>query len=378
MAVALARKTLVHEWRRFLPAVMSVGFSGVLIIVQGALLLGIVGTNALPVTQSHADLWVGFPGTQSADLGRSIDAGAAAELLVDPRVLRVEPLLLGSGDWRGPRGGGGVSVTLIGIDTRPDGLGLAKAMPRSGRALLTEPATVLVDVADLDKLGTAIGGAAEINGQRVRVVGTTDGMRAMGGVNVVASIATVRTLDRSLAAAGDVTYYLAALRSPGAARAVKARFSQPETRKRFEVWTAEDLAGRSVRYWLLESGAGVGFIFATIVALLVGTLITSQTLTAAVAASTPQYATLRAIGVPFPKLRRIVVEQAAWVGAAGLALGLAGSLLAAALACVNGIPFALGAGIMALSGGLVLSVALLAGVLALRRLRHADPAALLR
>ncbi|MFG1465571.1 ABC transporter permease [Xanthobacter sp. DSM 24535] len=377
MAVALARKTLVHEWRRFLPAVMSVGFSGVLIIVQGALLLGIVGTNALPVTQSRADLWIGFPGTQSADLGRSIDAGAAAELLVDPRILRVEPLLLGSGDWRGPRGGG-VSVTLIGIDTRPDGLGLAEAMRHSERALLTEPATVLVDAADLDKLGTAIGGAAEINGQRVRVVGTTDGMRAMGGVNIVASLTTVRALDRSLAAAGDITYYLAALRSAGAARAVKARFSQPETRKRFEVWTADDLAGRSVRYWLLESGAGVGFIFATIVALLVGTLITSQTLTAAVAASTPQYATLRAIGVPFPKLRRIVVEQAAWVGAVGLVLGLAGSLLAAVLAYLNGIPFALGPGIMALSGGLVLSVALLAGVLALRRLRHADPAALLR
>lgn len=377
MAVPLARKTLIHEWRRFLPAVMSVGFSGVLIIVQGALLLGIVGTNALPVTQSRADLWIGFPGTQSADLGRSIDAGAAAELLVDPRVQRVEPFLIGSGDWCGPRGGG-VSVTLIGVDARPDGLGLAEAMPRAVRVLLEEPATVLVDEGDLGKLATAIGGTAEINGQRVRVVGTMRGMRAMGGVNIVASLASVRAIDHSLAAAGAVTYYLAALRPPEAARAVKARFSRPEARKHFEVWTAADLAGRSVRYWLLESGAGVGFIFATIVALLVGTLITSQTLMAAVAASIPQYATLRAIGVPFPALRRIVVEQAGWVGAAGLAFGLAGSLLAAALAQLNGIPFALGPGIMALSGGLVLSVALLAGVLALRRLRHADPAALLR
>ncbi|MEN5084392.1 ABC transporter permease [Bosea sp. TWI1241] len=377
MAVALARKTLLHEWRRFLPAVMSVGFSGVLIIVQGALLLGIVGTNALPVTRSRADLWVGFPGTQSADLGRSIDAGAAAELLVDPRVLRIEPLLMGSGDWRGLRGGG-VSVTLIGVDARPDGLGLAEAMPRAVRVLLEEPATVLVDDGDLGKLATAIGGTAEINGQRVRVVGTTRGMRAMGGVNIVASLATVRALDRSLASAGAVTYYLAALRSPDTARAVKTRFSRPDARQRFEVWTAAELAGRSVRYWLLESGAGVGFIFATIVALLVGTLITSQTLMAAVAASIPQYATLRAIGVPFPALRRIVVEQAGWVGAVGLAFGLAGSLLAALLAHLNGIPFALGPGIMALSGGLVLAVALLAGVLALRRLRHADPAALLR
>ncbi|MBS7706251.1 ABC transporter permease [Chelatococcus asaccharovorans] len=377
MAVALARKTLLHEWRRFLPAVMSVGFSGVLIIVQGALLLGIVGTNALPVTQSSADLWIGFPGTQSADLGRSIDAGVSAELLVDPRVVRVEPFLMGTGDWRGPRGGG-ISVTLLGIDTRPDGLGLAKALSPGTRALLEEPATVLVDAGDRDKLATAVGEAAEINGQRVRVVGTTNDMRAMGGVNVVASLATVRAIDKSLAAADNVTYYLVGLRSPEAATTVRNRFSQHENRTRFEVWTAADLAERSVRYWLLESGAGVGFIFATIVALLVGILITSQTLMAAVAASTPQYATLRAIGVSFPKLRRIVVEQAGWVGAVGLAFGLAGSLFAALLARLNGIPFALGPGIMVLSGGLVLAVALLAGLLALRRLRHADPAALLR
>jgi len=376
MAVPLARKTLVHEWRRFLPAVMSVGLSGVLIIVQGALLLGIVGANALPVTRSRADLWIGFPGTQSADLGRSIDVGVAAELIADPRIARVEPLLMGTGDWRGLRGGG-ISVTLIGIDTRREGLGLALAVPPGMRARLDEPASVLVDEGDLDKLATAIGRAAEINGQRVRVVGTTSGMRAMGGVNIVASLATVRAIDRSLAA-DNVTYYLAALRSPETARAVRTLFSRRETKARFEIWTAADLAGRSVRYWLMESGAGIGFIFATAVALLVGTLITSQTLMAAVAASTPQYATLRAIGVAFPQLRRIVLEQAGWVGAIGLVFGVAGSLFAAALARLNGIPFALGPGIMALSGALVLSVAMLAGVLALRRLRHADPAALLR
>ncbi|MDM3810578.1 hypothetical protein O9565_19110, partial [Proteus mirabilis] len=70
MSVSIARKTLVHEWRRFLPAIVAVGFSGVLMIVQGALLLGIIGSNALYVTQSSAQYWVGFPGTQSVDLGR--------------------------------------------------------------------------------------------------------------------------------------------------------------------------------------------------------------------------------------------------------------------------------------------------------------------
>lgn len=377
MAVALARKTLIYEWRRFLPAIISVGFSGILIIVQGALLLGIVGTNALPVTQSRADLWIGFPGTQSADLGRSIDAGVSADLLVEPRITRVEPFLLGNGDWRGQRGGG-QSVTLLGIDTRPDGLGLAKSVPSAARQRLDEFATVLVDEGDLDKLNTQVGGRAEINGNSVRVVGTTRGMRAMGGVNVIASVATVRLLDRSLAAPDNVTYFLAGLRSPDAVDMVRARLSSAQRRGRFEAWTTGEFANRSIRYWLLESGAGVGFIFATAVALVVGTLITSQTLMAAVAASTTQYATLRAIGVPFTKLHQIVVKQAGWVGTIGLSLGLAGSMLAAALARLNAIPFQLEPSIMGLSAVLVLAVALLAGILALRRLRHADPAALLR
>ncbi|MEW9309979.1 FtsX-like permease family protein [Labrys neptuniae] len=377
MAVALARKTLIHEWRRFLPAIISVGFSGILIIVQGALLLGIVGTNALPVTQSEADLWIGFPGTQSADLGRSIDAGVSADLLVQPRITRVESLLLGSGDWRGQRGGG-QSVTLLGIDTRPDGLGLAKSVLPVERKLLDEPATVVVDERDLEKLNTQVGGTAEINGNSVRVVGTAHGMRAMGGMNVIASLATVRQLDRSLASPDNVTYFLAALSSAATADMVRARLSSLKASRRFEAWTSSELANRSVRYWLLESGAGVGFIFATVVAVVVGTLITSQTLMAAVAASTTQYATLRAIGVPFPKLRRIVVEQAGWVGTIGLGLGLTGSMLAAVLARLNAIPFQLGPGIMFLSGALVLSVAFLAGLLALRRLRHVDPASLLR
>ena len=47
MIVALARKTLLHEWRRFLPAVVAVAFSGLLLMVQAALVLGIFGSAAV-------------------------------------------------------------------------------------------------------------------------------------------------------------------------------------------------------------------------------------------------------------------------------------------------------------------------------------------
>jgi putative ABC transport system permease protein len=69
--VALARKTLVYEWRRFLPAMLAVGFAGLLQLLQIALVLGIFGSTSLYITGSSADVWVGYPGTQSVSLGRA-------------------------------------------------------------------------------------------------------------------------------------------------------------------------------------------------------------------------------------------------------------------------------------------------------------------
>lgn len=45
--ISLARKSLIHEWRRFVPVGLSVGFSGILLIVQVALVLGIFGSAAI-------------------------------------------------------------------------------------------------------------------------------------------------------------------------------------------------------------------------------------------------------------------------------------------------------------------------------------------
>jgi putative ABC transport system permease protein len=377
MSVSIARKTLIHEWRRFLPAIVAVGFSGVLMIVQGALLLGIVGSNALYVTQSKADYWVGFPGTQSVDLGRPIRADTATNLYIEPNISSIEPLLLGSGDWRGLRGGG-TGVNIVGIDAKAGGLALARVVPPAMRNLLQEPGTALVDATDKHKLAIDVGGSAEINGHRVRIAGIIDGLRGLGGVNVVTSIDTARSLDAALTGSDDVTYFLYTVMKFGREDAIFNRLNNQPGTPRFHVWSAPELAGMSIRYWLLESGAGIAFIFATAIAMLVGTLVTSQTLMAAVAGSIPQYATLRALGVSFKSLRTIVIEQAAWVGVLGLLVGATFSITAAAIAHVYRVPFELRTSVVLAASIVVLLVAFAAGLLALRRLHHADPATLLR
>jgi putative ABC transport system permease protein len=375
--VALARKTLIYEWRRFLPAMLAVGFAGLLQLLQLALVLGIFGSTSLYITGSSADVWVGYPGTQSVGSGRTIDADVESRVLMDPAVLRVEPYIWVDGDWRGPTETGGVSVFVSGIDPSSDALMFSKALPPSLRARLAEPDAVVVDRSALNQLGVDIGQTATINGHQVRVVGISSGLRALGGVNVLCSLDTARGLDEDPTDSGP-TYLVAKLRDPRQANAVAARLRGDTAFGPYTSWSAKDFARRSVLYWLFDTGAGAGVLFLAGIVFLVGAVITSQTLIAAVNGSVREYATLNALGVGVAALRRVVLEQAFWVGALGLlGAGLLGVVLML-LARSQDVPVVLTLPAVLLCIVLVMGLAAVSGLAAMRSLHRADPATLLR
>lgn len=373
---SLALKSLLHEWRRFAPAVVAVAFSGLLVLLQAGLILGIFSLSSQYVTRSSADLWIGDPGVQSLDLGRPLSGPAETYAWMNPHVRRLEPFLWGSGEWR-TRDRGRVNVYIVGVDAHADGLALAAALTPAQRLALAEPDAVLVDEADLHKLQTASGETGEINGRFVRVVGVTRGLRALGGVNVIASVATTRRLDPAAGPDGRVAYLLARLDRPESAPAVAASLNAAGRGRGFEALTGPAFARRTTRYWLAESGAGVAFVFGSVVAVLVAGVITSQTLAAAVAGSIREYAALRALGFSMRALRRIVVAQSAWVGAAGLAVAGGLTSLMALAAQAGAIPIVLTPPMVAVAAALVMLTALGSGALALRRVAQADPAVLL-
>lgn len=375
--VALARKTLIYEWRRFLPAMLAVGFAGLLQLLQLALVLGIFGATSVYVTGSSADVWIGYPGTQSVGSGRSIDVGVEARVLMDPAVTRVEPYLWVDGDWRGAVDTGGVSVFVSGIDPAAHGLMFAKALTPALRERLAEPDAVIVDRADLDKLGVAPGQSATINGHRVRVVGVSQGLRGLGGINVLTSLDTARLLDTDATDNGP-TYFVAKLRDPTQAVEVAKRLQGDTAFGPYTTWSAADFARRSVRYWLFDTGAGAGVLFLAGIVFLVGAVITSQTLIGAVNGSVREYATLNALGVGVGALRKVVLEQAFWVGA----LGLAGAVVLGALLLVaarsQDVPVVLNPAAALACIVLVMGQAAVSGMAAMRSLRRIDPATLLR
>jgi putative ABC transport system permease protein len=375
--VALARKTLIYEWRRFLPAMLAVGFAGLLQLLQIALVLGIFGSTSLYVTGSSADVWVGYPGTQSVGLGRSIDADVQSRLLMDPQVQRVEPYLWVDGDWRGPHETGGVSVFVSGIDPAADGLMFSKVLPPALRARLAEPGAIIIDRSALDQLGVGLEQSATINGQRVHVVGISSGLRALGGVNVLCSLDTARRLDNG---AGDngPTYLVASLRDPAQADAVAARLRGAGSFGPYTTWSASDFANISVRYWLFDTGAGAGVMFLAGIVFLVGAAITSQTLIAAVNGSIREYATLNALGVGVGALRKVVLEQAFWVGFLGLLGASVLGIVLLWLARSQDVPVVLNVPAALACIALVMGLAAVSGLAAMRSLRRADPATLLR
>ncbi|AVT14078.1 FtsX-like permease family protein [Paracidovorax avenae] len=377
--IALARKTLVHEWRRFVPAVFAVGFSCVLLVVQAALVLGIFGSAALYVRASGADLWAGYPGTQSVNFGRAIGSDVDLRLAMDPAVVATEPYLWVDADWRSAQSGsGGVSIYLSGIRSAPDGMLFSHLLTGWQRSALRAPGAVIVDRADLSTLGTGVGGTAWINAHEVHVVAAVDGLRGLGGANVLSSIDTAREIAGTGSATAP-TYVVARTRTPEQAREVQARFSAGAPGfGPFEVWTARQFARRSQLYWLLDTGAGVAVLFMVGIVCLVGTVVTSQSLMGVVAGSAREYAVLNALGVSRRSLGRLVIEQACWIGGLGLLLGAAASAGLLWLATSQGVPVAMTPATALACAGLVALVALLSGLLAMRGLIAADPSLLLR
>lgn len=376
--VSLARSSLIYEWHRYLAAVLAVSFSGLLILIQLALLLGMFGTVSAYIDESEADLWVGYQGTKSVDLGRNIASSNEVFLRMHPEVEQVERFLMGYGAWR-RLDGGAVSITIIGVDTRTQALALARRIPASLRAALDEPDTIVVDVTDLEKLQVRIGSRAEVNGRTVKVVGTMEGFRAIGGAYIFASLSTAqRLLDPTGRVGDETTYFLLKLAHPELTERVREQLIPAGSRQPYSVWEAHSFSAQSQLYWLFESGAGMGAGFASLLGLAVGALITSQALMAAVLASLREYATLRALGVSLASLRRVVLEQSCWIGVVGLSI-------TAPLACAIGylahraaVSMVFPAWLIAATALLMPAIAIGSGLYALRPLFKSAPADLLR
>ena len=371
-----ALSTIWFERQRFLPAVLAVAFSAVLIAVQAGLMLGLFSMISMPVDQSLADVWVGYPGVRSVDLGRPIPERWVSRVSAQPEVERVETAMIGFSLWirstSRERPTPPEVITVVGTRLTPDSLGAVQKLREQPELMskLVEPFTVAVDASEMHRLGMSrVGESAEVYGHRVRIVGLVNGYQSVGGPYVFCSVETARQLIRE--PAGVVTYILAKTRRPEDARAVAGRL---QSYRQMGAYTADDLSRRSRLYWLFVTKAGVAVGFTAMLGLLVGAVVTSQTLYAATAASQREFATLRAMGIPTWRLRMVVLEQSFWVGLFGVIVAAPVTFLLANVAGRLGTQARLHPIVLTVAVSVTLVMALGAGLAALRSFRNVDPA----
>jgi putative ABC transport system permease protein len=374
MYFSYALTTLWYERQRYLPGMLAVALSALLIALQCGLLLGMFTFASITVDRASADIWMGGPNVRSADLGGPISERYLGRLASQPEVDYAEVYIQVRTHWARPDGGIELCM-IIGSRLEKGALGAVPELTPDLRVRLAENGAVVLDESDLDRLGMrGTGDVAEIHGHRVKVVGLIHGFRGPAGAHVFCSVDTARTLLRL--GPNEVSYLLAHCRQPEAAPIVVQRLR--DSYPGLSTFTARELSLRSRMYWLTKTKGGMALGYAAIVGLVVGAVVTSQTLYAATAARLREYAVLWALGIPVPRMAALVLAEAVWVGVLGVVLALPLAYGLQYGATWLSVSVLLPPWLLAATVTVTLAMALASGLTALRLLTRIEPAVLLR
>jgi len=317
--VALARRTLLHHWRRTAAAVAGVAFAIVLLNMELGVMNGFVANSTGFVDRWPADVWVMSPGTTNFDMTKAIPI----ELLPRVRSLQgvawAEPVVVTWLPWKTSAG----TEEVVEIIALPSGGHLDVPWPAepAGSGKLLERSGVVVDAADRKRLRVAgVGDTAELWGMRVQVAGFTQGMRSFTTSPYV--VAAQRDLERW---SGQEINYVA-VKAAGGVAPQELRDRIREALPHMKVLTADGFRGQVHDYWMWSTGLGIAFLMVAGLGLVVGAAVVGQALYAMAEDQRMDFGMLKALGAGNRFVALVVARQALFIAVLGYLAGLACSV----------------------------------------------------
>jgi putative ABC transport system permease protein len=379
--VSLALSTLIYEWRRYLAAVIELAFSGLLILAEVGMFVGIGKSFTATIDRSPADIMITAPRAESL---MNDNAGLPRRIMplifLHPEVVQVADMAGSGAMFRNfPPPGQKVKqdyVQLMSVDLEPGAVTWPTDFGPNLRVALSEPFSFAVDETALKQLGMKLGDRAILNGHVVKLRALLHNYANVNRPMLMLSRDTLRLVgqapdpDRS----GPL---MVRIRHPERAILVRDQLTALG-HGQFRAWTRSELAKANDQALMKEQIIGIMMNFTIALGVFIGVGITWQTLRGAILANIKEFASLRALGVSVGSLRRVVLELAFWVGVVGLmATGLfvwAVSKLGEA----GGVPMDFPAGYIVMSIVLLMVIAIGSGLLSLGVLKKSQPADLLR
>jgi putative ABC transport system permease protein len=391
-ALTLATLNLLHQRIRTLISLAGVAFAVLLIFSQLGFLGAVHQTASLLFDKLDFDLLLtsreylnlntpeGFPRLRLSQA----DAVAGVE--------SVRPFSVCLGLWRGPRPHSSPhfdprrwNIMILGV--RPDDLHLV--FRNSGQGIfrdreeleafetaLARPNAVLIDRRSWPDYGLAEdlqpGAAAELNEQQLELAGKFEIGTGFGYNGLLlTSEATMGRVGGIIPR--QVTFGLVKLRPGVDRREVKERLNEflPDAR----AYTRDEINAKEAEYWVQETAVGRFFTLGVAVALVVGVIFVYQMMAADIRNHLAEYATVKAMGYRNGYLFRVILWQAGLLAVAGFFPGLLASLgIYEWTRQAARIPIDMTTSRAAFVLLLTVAMCLCSGLLAISKLRSADPA----
>ena len=379
--MSLALSTLIYEWRRYMAAVIALAFSGLLILAEVGMFVGIGKSYTATIDRSPADIMILAPKSESLINGSNgLPRRVMPIVYMHPEVVSVADL-----DGDGARFQNMAEdkkkkkreyVQIMAVDLQPGSVTLPKDYGPDIVNALSEPYAVAIDETTLPRLGVKLGDKALMNGHLVHVRAVLHNYANISQPMVVMSRDTLRMMG--LASTGErIGPLMVKIRDPERSVLVRDQLNVMG-KGQFRAWTRQELAKANDRALMKDQVIGVMMNFTIALGFFIGVGITWQTLRGAILANIKEFASLRALGVSMGSLRVIVLELSFWVGVVGIAVTGVSVWGVAQLGKAGGVPMAFPIDYIVMCVILLMLIALGSGLLSLGILKKSEPADLLR
>lgn len=375
---SLAWLQLSFQKTRLLTAVAGITFAAVLMFMQFGFQEALFSTTTTIHKSIRGDLFLISAQSENLFSSRQFSRRVLYQTMGNQNVRSAEPIYIGILPWKNPWTSKERAIFIMGFEPNSALLDI-KGFRENFGAVTTEDA-VLFDVLSRPEFGdvaAALGRGerveAEVSKRKVEVRGLFElgASFAADGNLITTDLNFQRLFRRQL---GQIDFGVLSLTDGADLAAVKSEIEKMLP-KDVRVLTKEEFIQFERSYWETATAIGFVFNFGALLGLAVGVIITYQVLYTDVVDHLPEYATLKAMGYTNGYLTRVVLEESMILSVLGFLPGVFVALALYALASSgSGLPIEMTAGRAGLVFILTVLMCFVSGVLAMRKLKQADPA----
>ena len=377
--IPLAWLQLAHEKLRFLAATAGITFAVVLMLMQLGFEDALLSSVGQIFEHLHCDVALLSPEYEFILAPKDFTERRLDQALAIDGVQSIASLYLGQGPLKNPADHSERNLVIVGFRPRAGVFDLPGIDDQV--ELLRDEYAALFDERSRSEYGPI---AQEVRAGR-RVVTEVAGRRV--DISGLFSLGTSFAVDGTLLVSDENFLRILPYRKRGIVSigliGLKPGFDPIQVRSQIAaalpkdvlVMTHKELVDKELSYWTRNTPVGFVFKLGLIMGLIVGVIIVYQVLYTDVSDHLGEYATLKAMGYRDRYLFSVVIQESIILSVFGFIPGIALSqLLYSFAARATLLPIHLTALRSVVVYALTLFMCIFSGVLAMRRLTHADPA----